>query len=1103
MRKKGQLTLVIILGILMLFVIGIILAIQSTSEKDLFEDIKRQAQGDPQKLEVYIQACLDTITDPILYDVAASGGLINITDKHKRYYLNEIYPYHCSYTEGVGCQSNLYTRKFVEDQIEKSIVKNISSCIDLSIFEELGFSVTEGDMQIEATIGIDDVLVNFYYPVELKKDDMHITFDSVNREFFSELGYMLDLSNDIINQQVEHGYFDRATFMKRNRDTVIEIHKPYPDIIYKLQRLNPKTTEKIVFRFAIEGYDTAENRDVPSMNPPEEIIGYCKTPDGNCYINPRDIDGCTEARGTFETVKPECRNPSDPFNTLEPSDLCDGEPCESCGIYDHGDSWCEYDGVVGGGWDYIGTRHYQKVCFDGVVYTEECRDYREEICVEDLNEKHALCRVNRFDDCTFQTIEEDCTDMSKRDCVWQSALRDEDIASYGVLNEDHLCHPQVPPGIKHWTESGSKICDMGSEIRTCDGFECPTSWTDMTSLKCSFQGDCGIGRNRLDRLSMEGYMNPNMVNEEPREGFGYVDIGFTDGPRRTYEGRYHLELPLFVDDPIDKTNLFYENPDNNLKAYKQEVDKFVKEAQKWKLPCDFCDCIFGIPIGNCVYDKQTPFGAFCDVWQSPIGEMRCDFCNMNSDRPCSEYLCYSLGASCQFIDSDGDGVGICEAPDPNDNTGPKISLKSLNSNFSYEPYYDPFTGFEGIHVCRGEKCTGDINEDGLEPYSELVFEVSFSEDAKCKTSYTSYFEYYNIPQALPISWSSSSFSENLTIKTVARPISNINEVLAMFTGFTSVLSLTEIDDLENLVTMQYMLMRDKAVNYGVDAEDIDKAYQQFLNKTEMIREKVMMYKIYIDAALLSLSTNTLQVYIKCIDRAGNIQKNDFFVEYLVKVDTEQPVLLSNTTIDVDDYPYNLSLFFNEPIECKWSETDADFTTMPNRMDCFSNVFFAGNTGFECKEVFAEAPPSKKIFLRCQDQPKKKRDYYMKIERSDVFELKEDYPHIDLGGTNFIKVTDLRFLQDAEENVIYADTGDVKVELNYHADNECRFVTSDIPITEDHYYDDIPSACECGGKVCKCELSLSSDTTYINYVCRVRRVNPRNEDSFVIYLEKRI
>ena len=77
----------------------------------------------------------------------------------------------------------------------------------------------------------------------------------------------------------------------------------------------------------------------------------------------------------------------------------------------NGESWCSYESLPGEKAE-VGSRHYVHYCIDSKEYIEPCRDYREEVCVEENVEvefnvissfretTHAVCRPNRWQDCS-------------------------------------------------------------------------------------------------------------------------------------------------------------------------------------------------------------------------------------------------------------------------------------------------------------------------------------------------------------------------------------------------------------------------------------------------------------------------------------------------------------------------------------------------------------------------------------------------------------------------------------------------------------------------------------------------------------------------------
>jgi hypothetical protein len=126
----------------------------------------------------------------------------------------------------------------------------------------------------------------------------------------------------------------------------------------------------------------------------------------------------------------------------------------------NGESWCVYDGNVGGGIEPAGSRHFREVCIDGKVRVEPCADYRNEVCLEGYIETSdgefgtSGCRVNRWQDCVGQTDEDDCLNIDKRDCMWLPALAGMTLGE-GQQSAGSFSNPTASSGQAFSNPSGS------------------------------------------------------------------------------------------------------------------------------------------------------------------------------------------------------------------------------------------------------------------------------------------------------------------------------------------------------------------------------------------------------------------------------------------------------------------------------------------------------------------------------------------------------------------------------------------------------------------------------------------------------------------------
>ncbi|MBI2672878.1 hypothetical protein HYX19_01335, partial [Candidatus Woesearchaeota archaeon] len=235
----------------------------------------------------------------------------------------------------------------------------------------------------------------------------------------------------------------------------------------------------------------------------------------------------------------------------------------------YGESWCLYDTAVGQARDVVGSRHYRALCIGGEETIEECKDYREEMCVQGVvgtepqpNEiafkargsfVEAKCRENRNKECNACNAKEscggECSGLEKdelkkccakkccqnndlRDCYWLEGKVLEGKAS------SFVCVPEVPPGLKFWPGENSdknqnsapqsdaaKVCEQastkctvtyktggigkifGNNKKECVGncFCLEHSWIVGANVACKAQGDCGAWYNIAGRLTTDGF----------------------------------------------------------------------------------------------------------------------------------------------------------------------------------------------------------------------------------------------------------------------------------------------------------------------------------------------------------------------------------------------------------------------------------------------------------------------------------------------------------------------------------------------------------------------------------------------------------------------
>lgn len=181
--------------------------------------------------------------------------------------------------------------------------------------------------------------------------------------------------------------------------------------------------------------------------------------------------------------------------------------------------------------------------------------------------------------------------------------------------------------------------------------------------------------------------------------------------------------------------------------------------------------------------------------------------------------------------------------------------------------------------------------------------------------------------------------------------------------------------------------------------------------------------IAVEGAGIEVPTEGLyNFYVRCRDANGNVNVDEFVFNLCVdkSPDTtppliEQTSITSGSPVSFGSQNVPLSLFLNEPAECRWSPQDKSYELMENTMSCSTHVYEqnaqqqypcqANLTGVRDRET-------NNFFFRCKDQPLKNESERNTNQESYRFDLRGSQPLAILsvgpnstftGGTDIVQV----------------------------------------------------------------------------------------------------
>jgi hypothetical protein len=454
MKKEGQVTLFMIVGLLILFTLGVLFLIGTLSTESFVSTIGRQATTSYQLFPPtnYLEYCTQEAVSDSVRELAAIGGLQNSSQRYV--YDNETFEFYYTLDD----LHQLVDEKRISSELHLLVETRLNDCIDLTEYEAQGFDVEVGELFANVTIHTDTIGVLISYPFRLTKEDYSFYESDFRFYVDSSLGEAIQLAHQIVNYEIEENHFDQQRYMHQQNNNVfgsaqfvIEKFKPYPHTLYSIYDSDFNYT----LRFGVQGVDVFEADGIALAKQYSLQKGTCCQIGYACYTDVSEVS-CLLSDGVFDS---QCSCVSDSINnkTIEQGlfDSCNGVPS--------GSSVCHFEEGVGG-------RFYRELCVNGETYVDACRDYKQEVCVSEIVDdvSYTQCRPNTALTCGDYSDKASC---ETHDCVYLTGQ----------------CVPAVPLGLPFW--KGQSYCPSLFNSYTVFG-----SFTEQT---CVQSGDCGSQKNYL------------------------------------------------------------------------------------------------------------------------------------------------------------------------------------------------------------------------------------------------------------------------------------------------------------------------------------------------------------------------------------------------------------------------------------------------------------------------------------------------------------------------------------------------------------------------------------------------------------------------------
>ncbi len=702
----------------------------------------------------------------------------------------------------------------------------------------------------------------------------------------------------------------------------------------------------------------------------------------------------------------------------------------------NGESWCAFDSKVGFGQDLVGSRHFRRLCINGQELTEPCKDFREEICVQGVqaqspltlgestkltgaqtNYIEAACRENRWQSCSKAVTKKSCDNNAFRDCIWVGSGID--VAHGGS------CIPFVPPGLKFWPEDsdkrkvpaaeageqclkGNQECTVvyekggiGGSWKCIANCECKEQkWLEAANEMCISLGDCGAYYNYIGdftkggakddhpgKLSVGSVQSYNaLVN--PKDGGGEYN-GFG-----TFFKKSAIPLTLFAAQGIAATIMGLPGglttgfelglaPIKSLgektmtEVLSKSIGKYAYEsATRELLAKASADKIAAEAAKRTAETAVKVAQATTDTTAKALAEKTA--AKLTAEATQAEATAAASEAVAGQATAQAATEGIVDFI-----TGTLIPFVNLlmliwtiynlldvlladtmeeTVSFTCQPWTAPI---------GGDKCE-ECGKDG-KPCSEYRCK-SLGQLCKLINEGTSKELCVNTNP------NDASSPQIKALKEVIVPDVGIQE--APNQGYMLTAKIKPFTPVVLGIQTNEPSQCKFALNTSTKYDEMPAFFGDSLYDYNHTMTFSLPNELAEPEVLKLTNGGNYQLFIKCQDQSGNTNQKDYYIKFgvqpgpdLTPPSIELTSIANPSPISAGTNETMLTIYANEPAECKWSKNDIDYTQMENAFACNTRSFGPRSVYYglyDCTTILKDIKVNQanNYYFRCKDQPSK-------------------------------------------------------------------------------------------------------------------------------------
>lgn len=205
--KRGQVTIYIIIGIVILIVVGLFFFFRQVEEPGFTEQVTLDSVK--VNVQTFVQSCIKDETEEALLGLGYQGGYLFTPDFGSLDYEGYSVPY--DYFIGYNMLPSIPNVEQL--QMNDYLETAFDICIaDLDFFKDYA-DIETGLITVNTTVNFDSVIVTVDYPVKIIVGDSAVELKEFTQMFDVRLGKILGVADDLINRIVDEPNWLDITYL--------------------------------------------------------------------------------------------------------------------------------------------------------------------------------------------------------------------------------------------------------------------------------------------------------------------------------------------------------------------------------------------------------------------------------------------------------------------------------------------------------------------------------------------------------------------------------------------------------------------------------------------------------------------------------------------------------------------------------------------------------------------------------------------------------------------------------------------------------------------------------------------------------------------------